>query len=185
MHDETERLILAAIPLGAPGVDALLDEVVAVLRAEGLILAGFLQERQPDGEVRIRDLATGGAQGITQRLGPGSRGCKLDPQALAGAAAGALATLGADPDLLVIPRFGKAEAEGHGLRTVIERACERQIPVLVAVRQDSRPAWDDFTGGLAEELPLDRGAVLDWCRTACRRSQKSNLTPCASGSFAE
>lgn len=165
-HEATDLLPVASIPI-RPGIDidALLHAVVCDLRAEGFRLAGFLQARG-GGDVRLSDLAGGGSHGITQRLGPGSHGCKLDPRGLAEAAAVALAALNGRPDLLVIPRFGKAEVEGEGLRAVIARACELQIPVLVAVREASAPAWQDFTGGLARTLPAELGAVLHWCRTA-------------------
>jgi len=37
---------------------------------------------------------------------------------------------------------------------------------LVAVRDDFRPAWDEFHGGMAERLPCDSDAVLEWCDAA-------------------
>lgn len=159
-----ERLPIAALPIrpDAP-IDRLLAWVVADLQADGLRIAGF---RQCDG-VRLEDLITGASYPITQSLGPGSSGCRLDPQGLAVAAAAALAALEEGPDLLLIPRFGKAEMEGEGMRAVIARACERDVPVLVAVRSSAEPAWQAFAGGLSHWLPAEREAVTGWCRTAC------------------
>ncbi|TDX28256.1 DUF2478 domain-containing protein [Rhodovulum visakhapatnamense] len=162
---------VAAIPLVEDlAIDALLAKVVAALRAEGVRVAGFRQGRAPEGGMAVEDLTGGGVFSISQDLGPGSQGCKLDPQGLAEAACAALAALETGPDLLILPRFGKAEVEGHGFRSVIERACERQVPVLVAVKPDCTAAWTDFTGGVADRLVPERAAVLDWCRAGiCAR----------------
>lgn len=161
------RIRIAAVALGPDvPVDALLAAVVAELVAEGRRLAGFRQVRRADGGMAVEDLAGPGVFGISQSLGPGSQGCSLDPRGLAEAAGAALVAIEAAPDLILLPRFGKAEAEGHGFRAVIARACERQIPVLVAVRADCEPSWQEFTGGLAERLPPEPGALLAWCRAA-------------------
>ncbi|NDK36066.1 DUF2478 domain-containing protein [Rhodovulum sulfidophilum] len=160
---------VAAIPLSPElSVDALLATVEATLRAEGARLAGFRQRRGADGGMAVEDLTGGGVFSISQQLGAGSQGCRLDPQGLAEAACAALATLETGPDLLILPRFGKAEVEGHGFRAVIERACERQVPVLVAVKPDCVAAWEAFTGGAADRLDPDRGALLAWCRAGLR-----------------
>ncbi|SIO38145.1 Protein of unknown function [Rhodovulum sp. ES.010] len=157
---------IAAIPLAENvPVDALLAGVVAALAAEGCRVAGFRQMRT-DGGIALEDLAGGDMFAISQSLGPGSRGCSLDPRGLAEAAGAALRALETGPDLVVLPRYGKAEAEGHGFRAVIARACERQIPVLVAVRPACESSWLEFTGGLAARLDPDPDALLSWCRAA-------------------
>ncbi|MGP3696718.1 DUF2478 domain-containing protein [Rhodobacter sp. NSM] len=158
------RLPVAALPIRADvPIDPLLAAVVATLRAEGLRPAGFLQREG----TRLEDLVSGALYPITQDLGPGSSGCRLDPEGLAIAAAAGIAALERSPDLLVIPRFGKAETEGEGMRGLIGRACERGVPVLVAVRPSSEPAWEAFAGGLCQWLPPDGEAALRWCRAAC------------------
>ncbi|SNS68679.1 Nucleoside-triphosphatase THEP1 [[Luteovulum] sphaeroides subsp. megalophilum] len=156
--------LIAALPVRQDvPVDALLADVAAQLAAEGLRTAGFLQR---DG-VRLEDLTSGALYPITQDLGPGSSGCRLDPAGLALAAAAGLAALERGADLLVIPRFGKAEIEGEGMRGVIGRACELGVPTLVGVRESAEPAWETFAGGLAEWIAPERQAVASWCRTAC------------------
>ena len=62
----------------------------------------------------------------------------------------------------MLNRFGKAEAEGGGLRSGFARAIDAGIPVLTAVRPPYREAWAQFHGGLAVDLPADieRGARL-------------------------
>lgn len=168
---------IADIPFrGRAPIDALLAAVVGRLRRDGVRVAGFLQEDDSGiagadacGSMRLRDLAGGGVMGISQDLGRFSRGCRLDSVALTEAAGRLEASLHAGADLLVVNRFGKAEADGSGLRPVIARAISDGIPVLVPVREDYAPAWADFHGGLAASLPAEAEAVLDWCRRAVRR----------------
>ncbi|TCM86980.1 DUF2478 domain-containing protein [Rhodovulum steppense] len=156
---------IAAFPIaaGVP-VDTLLAGLVAALQAEGWRLAGFRQTGLADGGMAVVALSDGAVFGISQALGPGATGCRLDPRGLAAAAGAALVALDAGADLVVLPRFGKAEAEGGGFRTVIERACACGIPALVAVRPDYAAAWEAFTGGLAQNLSPEPRALLDWCR---------------------
>lgn len=86
--------LIAALPVRQDvPVDALLADVAAQLAAEGLRTAGFLQR---DG-VRLEDLTSGALYPITQDLGPGSSGCRLDPAGLALAAAAGLAALERGP----------------------------------------------------------------------------------------
>lgn len=165
-----ETLPLAAVLFerGEP-VDAVLAAAVVRLRADGLTVAGAVQEEIADGPdccgpTVLRSLTDGSARVISQDLGRLASGCRLDPAALADAAAALAAVVDDAPDLLVLNRFGKAEAEGGGLRAVIERAMEHGLPVVVAVRTDHAAAWDAFHGGLAAALPADAGAIAAWVR---------------------
>ena len=97
-------------------VDDILEAVARVLQKEGVIVAGFLQrESAGDGEfcnrIDLEDIASGEHHIISQALGSGARGCRLDPQALAGVAGPLLAGLDRRPDLLILNRFGKMEVE--------------------------------------------------------------------------
>ena len=56
---------------------------------------------------------------------------------------------------MMLNRFGKAEAEGGGLRSAFVRAMEAGIPVLTAVRPPYIEAWSKFHGRLAVDLPAD------------------------------
>jgi hypothetical protein len=73
-------------------------------------------------------------------------------------------------DLILISRFGRAEAEGNGLLACFTTALCAGIPVLTAVREPHLTRWRDFHGGLGVELPPRREAVLEWCQSAARRS---------------
>ena len=81
---------------------------------------------------------------------------------------------------MILNRFGKAEAEGGGLRPVFARAMEAGIPVLTAVRAPYIEAWAQFHGHLASDLPADIDAVLAWCRDAVRQlraARHAQLSP--------
>ena len=65
---------------------------------------------------------------------------------------------------MMLNRFGRAEAEGGGLRSAFVRAMEAGIPVLTAVGAPYTEAWSQFHGRLAIDLPADLEAVLAWCR---------------------
>ena len=59
----------------------------------------------------------------------------------------------------MLNRFGKIEAEGGGMRAVLERALESGIPILLAVNRKHLPVWRAYCGDLAEELPCDAETI--------------------------
>ncbi|WP_136656679.1 DUF2478 domain-containing protein [Nitratireductor sp. XY-223] len=163
---------LAAIRFGKDfHVDGVFDAAIAALRADGVRVAGFVQRETVDPTsccdiTYLEDVTTGDRHRISQALGAGSRGCKLDPQALAGVCGDLIGTLDRSVDLLVLNRFGKGESDGHGFRTVIEKALDLGIPVLTAVRDTYAPAFEEFAGDLALLLPAEADAVAEWGRAA-------------------
>lgn len=169
MQELSAALPLAAILCPGDGAgDAALAAALGRIASRGLRLAGYVQRKAlgPDGQKHlvVEDVTSGAQRDITQRLGPASRGCKLDPAALADVAGALLAALTAAPapDLVILNRFGKTEAEGQGLRAVIEAALLAGIPVLTVVTAVNAPGWDDFTGGEATLLPAEPEAVEAW-----------------------
>jgi hypothetical protein len=72
-------------------------------------------------------------------------------------------------DLVLLNKFGKAEADGSGLRSVIARAVELGVPVLTAVRSVYCEDWKRFHGGVATDLAPDPQVILAWCRDAVER----------------
>ena len=99
---------------------------------------------------------------ISQSLGPGSRGCRLDPAALEQAVALVSAGLDGDPQLLVVNKFGKHEADGRGFRPVIGEALSRGIPVLAGVNGMNEAAFVEFTEGLGQRLDGTAEALEAW-----------------------
>lgn len=168
----TTQPILAAVlaEKDAP-VDLLLAEIAVRGEARGLKVAGFLQRRSTDAddccrEIVIERIGTGVRHLISQPLGSGSRGCRLDPAALADVAGSLLAEIDAGVDLLILNRFGKSEAEGHGFRAVIEAAYSKQIPVLTVVRDAYVGDWHDFAGDCGVLLSPDKTALAAWLESA-------------------
>ncbi|MFK0685351.1 DUF2478 domain-containing protein [Ochrobactrum sp. BD67] len=164
-HETTLAAILAAKDVP---VDQLLASVAQQARRAGLRVAGFLQHRETGGEeccrdIEIEHIGTGVTQIISQSLGSGSRGCRLDPAALADVAGSLLAELDDGAEMLILNRFGKGETEGHGFRSVIETAYARRVPVLTVVRETYVEGWNDFAGDCGVLLAPDSKAVLGWC----------------------
>ena len=113
-------------------------------------------------DMDLRVLPAGETIRISQSLGSQSRGCRLDPAALEQAVAYVTASLDASPDLLIVNKFGKHEADGRGFRPVIAEALARDIPVLVGVNGLNEEKFLDFTEGAAQQVPADIEAVERW-----------------------
>lgn len=166
----TNMLCAVRFEDGEP-VDALLEAVVRQLQADGFHVAGYVQRETEDAGsccalVHLENIADRRTFCITQPLGPGSRGCRLDPRVLADLCSSLLVELDLGVDILLLNRFGKAESEGQGFRTVIEKAFEKGIPFLVAVRDSYADAWNTFGGMFADDLPADAEKMIAWCRQA-------------------
>lgn len=164
-------------------IDDFLATVAARLEAEGIRVRGLVQENfgdDPNCSVMILvDLGSSDRFGISQDLGAHAHGCRLDPHGLADAEGQLAQAFAGAADLLILNKFGRAEAEeGAGLRSTVVRALEAGLPVLTAVRPPYTEAWAEFHGGLAVELAPDLDAVLAWCRdaAAARRAELGRAT---------
>lgn len=149
-------------------VDEFLAGLARELRLRGVRLAGAIQHNTNGGDrcrcdMTLEDLSSGRLIDISERRGPEARGCRLDSFALEDAAGTVMASLESRPDLLILNRFGKREADGHGFRGAIEFALAINAPVLIAVSRASLPAWTAFAENIGEVLPFDDAAVLRWC----------------------
>ncbi|MEM8956779.1 MAG: DUF2478 domain-containing protein [Pseudomonadota bacterium] len=166
----SEQMLFGLCREEGPRVDDLLRAMAGGLRARGLPVAGYVQERlsAPDCScpgILLHDLATGVAHDISEKRGPGASGCNLDWAALTERAADLERAVAACapalvPALVIVSRFGKAEAEGRGFCGVIETCMERSVPVLVAYRTGFAEAWAGYHGGLAMELDGRDAAAL-------------------------
>jgi hypothetical protein len=155
-------------------IDDFMASVAARLDAEGIRVSGMVQENFGDDPtcsvMTLVDLGSSGRFGISQHLGEHAEGCRLDPHGLADAGSRLDHSLAGGADLLVLNKFGRAEAEqGGGLRSAVARALDLGVPVLTAVRPPYTHAWADFHGGLAAQLAPDLDAVVAWCRAAAAR----------------
>lgn len=148
--------------------DTLLKDVADGLKSGGARLAGAVQHNTHNGDrcrcdMTLEDLTSGRLVKISEDRGPEARGCRLDSSALEEIVGLVSASLEASPDIVIINKFGKREAEGSGFRSTIEQALEAGIPVVVAVNAANIDAWNFFTGGLDVRLPPDRKAIGAWC----------------------
>ncbi|WP_171173881.1 DUF2478 domain-containing protein [Ruegeria sp. HKCCD8929] len=147
--------------------DRLLSAVAERLLARDVFLAGVVQTNTECADsskcdMDLRVLPAGETIRISQSLGSQSRGCRLDPAALEQAVAYVTASLDAGPDLLIVNKFGKHEADGRGFRPVIGEALARDIPVLVGVNGLNEEKFLAFTDGAAQQVPADIDAIERW-----------------------
>jgi hypothetical protein len=158
----TERAPLAAILFraGEP-VDDIFAQLIALLPARGATIGGVVQS--PCGEtVLATHIETGRQVDIMQNLGACSEGCRLDTGALAEAAGLLARSLAARPDLLIVSRFGRAEAEGGGFLAEIGEAAVLGQPTLIGVSAKHEALWRAYAQDFAETLPCALAPVLDW-----------------------
>ena len=147
--------------------DRFLRDFAVRLQADGWRLAGVVQTNsdRPGShhcDMDVRVLPDGPVIRISQVLGEASRGCRLDPAALEQAVALVEAGLELSPDLLIVNKFGKHEAEGRGFRPLIADALSRDIPVLLGVNGLNQDAFEAFSCGYAEEIEADADSLAAW-----------------------
>ncbi|ESR22512.1 hypothetical protein N177_4077 [Lutibaculum baratangense AMV1] len=152
-------------------INQLLLRVAEALAADGVSVAGVVQARVNDpatgrSNLVLRGLRDGWELPILEERGQQAKGCRLDSRAITDVAGRLERELAPGAGFLIVNRFGRAEAEGQGLRHLLARAASEGIPVIAGVRQDYAAAWAAFHGGLGVALPPDPERVLAWCRRA-------------------
>lgn len=151
--------IIAIIYSDSEAADEALRSIALRLLDSGCRLAGLVQHNRPrPGRSRcdmiLEELASGDLVPITQDRGPGAKGCALVLDQLLKAMQIVRAALPTRPDLVIVNKFGKTEAEGGGFRTLIAEAVDLAIPVLVAVPFRNLDQWHAFVGSCAWEIEL-------------------------------
>lgn len=158
----------------APGrgdTDLLLQGLATSLADAGLRAIGTVQintERKVDDpcDMDVLVLPDGPVIRISQSLGSHAKGCRLDPGALETAVGHVAAELERGADIVLINKFGKHEAEGHGFRSLIGEVLARDIPILVGLNQLNVEPFQKFTDGLAQMVEPTAEALLEWAKTA-------------------
>jgi nucleoside-triphosphatase THEP1 len=150
---------------GAGQTDRLLHDFATRAAARGLRLCGAVQVNTDCGPGRrcdmdLRVLPDGPVIRISQSLGAGARGCRLDPEALEHAVAGAGARLAAGADLVIVNKFGRHEAGGRGFRTLIAEALASRVPVVMGVNRLNAARLAGFLGA-DPDRPAPTSAALD------------------------
>ena len=160
-------------------VDAILTGAVERLRARGVTVGGLLQrfgEQLPNGKYRmwVEDIITGQSIRLDTPRGSGASACILDPDALAQAACMLRRITTAPPDLIIISRFGHAEADGGGMRPEIADAICSGAAILVSARFTYLRALEGFLGGPPMVLLPSAVAVADWAEHTVAIGQPQN-----------
>ena len=130
--------------------------LVAELRRSGKNLAGLIQEDVPqEGRSRcdmvLHELATGQSISISEDLGAGAISCRLSTPRLLEAAQLVEGQL-TDADVVFLNKFGKAEADGGGLRDLIARCIESGKSLVIGIPTSNPPAWSAFCGEFFREV---------------------------------
>lgn len=162
---------------GRGDTDLVLFKVAGDLANSGLRCSGTVQvnsERSDAGpcDMDVLVLPDGPVIRISQDLGPAARGCRLDPSALEKAVGHVSASVSKGADILIVNKFGKHEAEGHGFRALIAEALSMDVPVLVGLNALNLPAFEAFADGLAIRMPPDPGVLVRWVVRAVQSTDR-------------
>ena len=159
---------LAHIRSDIPGkMNETLRDLADGMQAGGARVVGAVQinsEPEDDSacDMDLKLLPDGPTICISQSLGPGSSGCRLDPERLEQAVHECEVRLAAGADILIVNKFGSHEAEGRGFRDLIGTALANGVPVVVGVTTAKLPEFREFVGDLGEELPCDPKGLQEW-----------------------
>jgi len=159
--------MLAVVYSDGIAADRFLADLGYSLRSAGLTVAGLVQlnsfVRDPARcDMAVEELFSGTILQLSEDRGQQARGCRLDRSVLSEAAALLIKALAEKPDLLILNKFGKSEAEGAGLRDVVARAVDEEVPVILGVPYRNLDQWRIFAGDLAQECSLDSQIVGSW-----------------------
>jgi molybdate transport system ATP-binding protein len=173
-HDINPNHLAAILYRPEDDVDALLADFASARSRGGERIGGIVQRNvkdeagRPNGMLVI-DLLTGREISICQTLGRGAAACKLDPAGLAEASLAVSRAIADDVALIIVNKFSKQEAAGHGLRSELAEAIIAGAPVLTAVPEKCLDAWKDFTGDRGTTLLCAAHVVEEWWREVSLR----------------
>lgn len=130
--------------------------------------------------MEVEELASGIVLQLSEDRGREARGCRLDRGALSETAALISASLQNEPELVILNKFGKLEAEGRGLRDTLADAVLLGVPIVVGVPYRNIEQWRAFAEGLAEECPNGSPRLHEWLHAASRLAivlQDASVSP--------
>jgi molybdate transport system ATP-binding protein len=173
-QDTNPNHLAAILYRPSDDVDALLADFASARLRDGERIGGVVQRNLKDEAGRstgmhVIDLATGRAISICQPLGSGATACKLDPAGLAKASIAVSRAVTEDAALVIVNKFSKQEAAGHGLRSELAEAIIAGLPVLTAVPEKCLDAWREFTGDRGTILLCAPHVVEEWWREVSLR----------------
>lgn len=156
---------IAAIVHGERGsVDALLADFAFSLARSGVRVRGLVQQSQGGSKAgtQLVDLLTGDRYPLFQNLGSASTACSIDPGSIATASTVLRQALTAQPDLVVVNRFGGLEANGGGFAAEMLALMADGVPLVTVVADEYQLDWRFFTGRAGVELPPREEALRAW-----------------------
>ena len=161
------QVVVAVVYANEAYPQSTFESLVEECRRRRLRVAGVLQHPVCSDvaghcDVALEELTTGLRTDLFEDRGRGAGGCRLSVAALAEVNAQVARSLEAGPELLILNKFGKVEAEGRGLLDLVAAAIERDIPVVIGVPLRNLEAWRKFAGGMAVEFSSDPSELLDW-----------------------
>jgi nucleoside-triphosphatase THEP1 len=154
--------------------EAVIAQCAADLVASGYRLGGVVQSNahrrgRRRCDMYVKDLMAGDETKISLDHGNEARGCRLDPDAFARIDAWVERAVLERVDLLIINKFGKEEAHGRGLRSVIAEALIAEIPLVIGVSARNLCNFLTFIGDSATRLSPDVEVITAWSRNAIER----------------
>jgi hypothetical protein len=159
--------ILAIVYSDGLAADRFISDLGYRIRDAGIAVAGIVQHNKffrdrTKCDMEVEELASGIVLQVSEDRGKEARGCRLDRGALSEAAALISTSLKNEPELVILNKFGKLEAEGRGLRDTLSDAVQLGLPIVVGVPYRNIEQWRVFTEGLAEECPLGSARLYEW-----------------------
>jgi uncharacterized protein DUF2478 len=164
---QPQQALVAIVYANGTYPQATFERIVKDCRRRGLKIAGVLQhpvcsEAVGHCDVVLEELTTGLRTDLFEDRGPGAGGCRLDAAALAEVNGQVARSLDVAPEILILNKFGKVEAEGRGLLDLVAMAVDRDIPVVIGVPIRNLDSWRQFAGGLSVEFSSDPSEIADW-----------------------
>lgn len=159
--------ILAIVYSDGLAADRFISDLGYRIRDAGVAVAGIVQHNKfirdrTKCDMAVEELASETVLQLSEDRGKEARGCRLDRGALAEAAALLSASLENGPDLVILNKFGKLEAEGRGLRDTLADAVQLGVPIVVGVPYRNIEQWRAFAEGLAEECAIGSPRLHEW-----------------------
>ncbi len=163
----TEPTILAALYADGIAADRTIADIAYGLRSQGFVVAGLVQRNEMVAgrrrcNMEMEEMASKTVLTISEDRGPLARGCRLDRAALSRAESLLMNALAMQPDVVIINKFGKSEAEGGGLREPISIAAQLGVPTVVGVPFRNLEQWRAFAGEFAEEVMAEQKPIRSW-----------------------
>lgn len=159
--------IAAIIHDSAEIADQTLQPFIQYLQEQGQTVLGVVQAPEEVSfayrtQMGIINLSNGVFTSIAQDLGAHNTSCCLDSEAISNASIILKQARALKPDLIVVNRFGKLEAEGEGFADEMLEIMSTGMPMLTVVATRFLDPWREFTGGLATEITPDLDQIKDW-----------------------